>query len=875
MCPRQDLKVAGSGGCRAPKSPHDPKNLSPIGRRPIPERMRFRECALTRRCPQQRHTPLRESQPLGQTFKARHAGLRGIEVYITPGGPASGEIVLTVRSGPGSTDEIASARLDAREITNPGYYPLLFPSIGGSHNQSYFIQLEMKGPGEVNLGLSPADSYLDGAFYIGGEPGEAQLVFRTQYNPAWVVVGLARQALNWLWVLLLCLWLFLVPGLALVVAFYPRSGALSWLETLILGTGVGVASYPILFLLTDLAGVHPGKAFAWGPSVLGGSYLIYKAWGWLSGSVSPRRRWWRPADRIPEFAALLVIGLLLAGRFYPVAGLEAPMWGDSYQHSVITQLMFDNGGLFDSWQPYAELTAFTYHFGFHSIAAVFGWASGESSWRAVLWAGQILNLIAVVGLYPLAMRLSKSRWGGVLALVAAGALAPMPMAYINWGRYTQLAGQAILPIAIYFGWRALESRKVDWRLSALSWVVWGGLALTHYRVLIFGVIFILAYLAVRIWRPNRQAVLRRLLAVTVGAGVLFFPWFLHIFAGRIIDMLVSQLTTPPSSQTVWAVNNRFNFTELAVYLPLALWVLAAAGIVWALVRKRHGLALVAIWAGLVLFAANPDWVGLPGEGALSNFAVFIAAYIPAGLLIGGAAGEALGLGIGGQESSVTPFSIGAELYEKPGEIPALPRYAGETNRSRTGEAPAITRTPLRATWQLWLSAALIVFLSGWGVRERLRDVDSSLGSLVTRPDIHAAQWIKENIPEGARFHVNQFFAFSESVTVGSDAGWWLPLIADRATDLPPINYGFEQTSRADYREWTNALPKLIEEKGIDHPEVLAAFRERGITHIYIGQRQGRVNYSGPEILEPERLLDSLAFTPVYHEDRVWIFAINP
>jgi hypothetical protein len=50
-------------------------------------------------------------------------------------------------------------------------------------------------------------------------------------------------------------------------------------------------------------------------------------------------------------------------------------------------------------------------------------------------------------------------------------------------------------------------------------------------------------------------------------------------------------------------------------------------------------------------------------------------------------------------------------------------------------------------------------------------------------------------------------------------------------------------------------------------------RERGVTHVYIGQRQGRLNYDGPGILEPRQLLASPHFRPVYHEDRVWVFEV--
>ncbi|MGH2521888.1 MAG: hypothetical protein ACRDH2_05230, partial [Anaerolineales bacterium] len=87
------------------------------------------------------------------------------------------------------------------------------------------------------------------------------------------------------------------------------------------------------------------------------------------------------------------------------------------------------------------------------------------------------------------------------------------------------------------------------------------------------------------------------------------------------------------------------------------------------------------------------------------------------------------------------------------------------------------------------------------------------------------------------------------------------------------NYGTEQGPRPDYREWVNRLSARVFEKGLDDSETLALLREQGIKYIYIGQRQGKVNNPGP-ILEPEQLLASAYFEPVYHQDRVWVFALN-
>ena len=228
------------------------------------------------------------------------------------------------------------------------------------------------------------------------------------------------------------------------------------------------------------------------------------------------------------------------------------------------------------------------------------------------------------------------------------------------------------------------------------------------------------------------------------------------------------------------------------------------------------------WCGLVFWAANPQWLNLPGEGVLSNYAILIAAYIPAGLALGTALSWFIGRG----------------------QVRAVVACAG------------------------------LIVLGVWHVPLRCSDVRESPYALVTRPDLHAAAWIEENIPQNARFMVNSFFAYGGTDIVGSDGGWWLPLLAQRQTTLPPLTYETERGPRPDYLEWINALSALVQDKGMTHPDVLRALAERGVTHIYIGQRQGRVNYSGPHVLIAEQLLADSNFEPVYHRDRVWIFRVR-
>ena len=64
---------------------------------------------------------------------------------------------------------------------------------------------------------------------------------------------------------------------------------------------------------------------------------------------------------------------------------------------------------------------------------------------------------------------------------------------------------------------------------------------------------------------------------------------------------------------------------------------------------------------------------------------------------------------------------------------------------------------------------------------------------------------------------------------------------------------------------------MIEAHGITNTKTIATLAEYGVTHVYIGQQQGSVNYNGPLRINTEELLDDPHFEPIYHQDRVWVF----
>ena len=770
--------------------------------------------------------PLGAGSSVGQTFAVRHTGLTAVDVFLRPEAPGGGDLVLRLREGPQSAGDLAQSVLAVSAVGAPGWYRFTFAPQGDGR-RDYYLTLEVRGDGRLTVGAGPGGTYLEGALYENGEARDAQMAFRLAYDPALAAMGLAGEVVGWLGLVGLALFLYALPGWVLLTGLWSGAAALPWPQKLGLASGLSLAVYPLVLLWTSLAGLHLGAFYAWLPPVLA---LVVLAW---------RHRRWRPRQVVqtararlacgavlPDLTYLLLVALILGTRFYAVRGLDLPMWGDSVHHTAIAQLMVDNGGLFSSWQPYAAMQSLTYHFGFHADVAALMWLTGWGAPQATLWAGQVLNVLAVLALYPLAARLGGNRWAGVAAVLVAGLLSPMPMSYTNWGRYTQLAGQVVLPAVVYLAWEALDQQQRDWRLVSLVWLSLGGLALTHYRILIFAVIFLGAYVLLQVSARRLRSAVWGVAILGLGGGLLFLPWFAHLYGGAILANLGAKIATPPTQ--VSEFGQEYNaIGDLFSYLPVGLWLLLVLCLGWGLWRREKGIALMALWWFLVLLAANPAWLWLPGTGALSNFAVFIAAYIPAALIVGAAMGWTM---------------------------------------ARQGAA--------QPSWQVALAAVVLVGAGLWFGPRRLGDMRVAESALATRADVRAMSWIRENTPAQARFLVNSFFAYGGTVVVGSDGGWWLPLVARRESTLPPITYATEEGPRPDYRVWVNALSAQVRDKGVTHPDVLKLLQDRGVTHVYIGQQQGHVNTAGP-VMEPAQMLADAHFRPVYHQDRVWVFEVVP
>lgn len=781
---------------------------------------------------------LQAGAPIGQTFVAHHAGLDGIAVWLSPVRAGQGNLTLRLAADPADPRSIASATLPAAAITGPGFYRFSFPPLQDSHSRYYYAVLESDGAAALRVGAGPADSYLDGALHVAGAPVAAQMAFRLTYERGSVVLDLIRFGLQGAVRLLAVAFLFVVPGWAVLVLLRKQRLAARcehWAEGLAVSAGLSLSIYPILLLWLDVLHVRAGPLLAYLPGFGG---LVVLVWHYRPWRVRPSalrtavRQWWRGPNALPDGVLLIVLLLAALGWFLGTRGLEMPLWHDSVQHGVMVQRIVESGGLYTSWDPYAPYRTFSQQFGFHANVAVWAWLTGMATPEAVILGGQIISLFAVLALYPLGYRI-RGPWAGLVAVFAAGVLMAFPAYYTNWGRYPQMAGQAILCIAAWWVWRLWQTER-GWR--------WGDLlvgaclivstVLGYYRMAFHFLAFVLAAWLVAANPLRRFTQHKRWLALgltALAALVLISPWLFNLAGNLAAGGEASAGAAAAAGQELWA---RIEGLSIEWREPLALVILV--GTLVAIWGKGGALALPVVWLWILALLPIVRLLPLPGVDIIQDFTIQTSLYMPQALIWGALAGL------------------------------AVERWRLTDRR-----------------WLLLPVAVLLIAVGVWRLPARLQIIDRAY-DLSTRPDLRAAAWIRSALPQDAFFLINGVVYTDGVSALAGDAGSWLPLLTQRGVVIPP-QYALvaEQPDEPGYSAAVNGLIRHLAAVSAATPEGHAAICDfpRPITHLYLGQRQGLVNKALPNkaeqpMLNPEQLLQDRAFRLVYHEDHVMIFEFD-
>lgn len=799
-------------------------------------------------------TTLKELPAIGQTFIPNYGGLQAIYLpiqveeiagIIRPESTATeATLTLHLRQSPEADEDIRTASIPVSQLIGQNLARFTFPPLPDSFDNRYYFFLESqtsKPDFTIRLYYSSPTSYINGAGYLNGSPQDWQASFYLAYDRPlllqdWVKWLLVRIAFGLAMGVML-----LLPGGALLVWCYPRNNgqilSLNHIEWLGIASGLSVAIYALLMLTTKVIGGWFNSISLIGILSLCGIAIAIR--------VIPRNLNRRITTQqviiflrnqsgfsLPIILFWLIFLLSVCVRTFIVRGQDFPLWGDSYHHTVISQLIVDHGGLFNSWEPYApQIQSLTYHFGFHALVAIFHWLTGIDVPKAVLAVGQLLNALTVLLAFLLGRRFGGSDWAGAFAALITGLISEYPIYYVNWGRYTQLAGQTILPAVMTLSFLSFhkKNKKKQLGLLMITTISLAGLVITHYRVTLFYLVFIIPLLGIRWGQQNGSLSYLKyqvsyLASIGIGTILLLSPWIYHLAHSRLsqIAYVKVQSNSNNSNLTRTLTENLPSIFQFVI--PLCI-ILGIGGILWGCWQRREEIITVAIWAMFLIIIANPQFIYLPGTEIITYFAVLIAVYLPISVLAG--------------------------------------FFLGEISQQIT----------VRYDWSQYGIALLVIITSIISTYQKSYILDNQHHSLVTKPDLVAMEWVQQKTSIEAKFWVNSFLAYDGWVLAGTDAGWWLPYLSRREGTALPMIYGLEMTNPVDYPIQIIDMVTAVQSNTQNPTLLWQTLRQYGITHIYIGQQHGSV-WGGRVEADIGFLRNNPHFRQIYRFEQVFIFELD-
>lgn len=574
-------------------------------------------------------------------------------------------------------------------------------------------------------------------------------------------------------------------------------------------------AWPIIFLWLSTLGIDTNPLVVHGVLLAGWAVALGR---WL---LNKQQHLNLAKQYLRETAPVLVIlSLVGIASFMSVREAVTGMGTDSYHHSLIVQMMLELGHIPASFAPYAPTQSFTYHFGFHTIATLLAHLSGLASYQVVPLLGQLFIPFASIGVYFLAHAALKNKPAAWVAALAVGLFSAFPSFYVVWGRYTQLTG---LILALFFLGLAFHCANLElkWKNIVMVGLVSAGLSLVHYRATFIAVIGWVSFFAVWFFLHNQKAafIKRTLLfyvPVIVLALVFVLPWLLRIvqFSGVGVS--------PGLTGDVFGIgvrtDNLFYFIALpgrVVQSPLNLVfnLLAVVGAIWGIFRPDRSIFFAGLWFFLMVAVSGPRF----GGAYLDTGTIAISLFAPLSIMLG--------------------FLV-ANI---------LKHHIAQTRVARV------------------LAGVGFIAMLLYGIVHNSGFLNLSRDSLVFRSDMRAMAWISENTPENAAFYVNtNQVGFWREMIIAPDAGYWIPLLAKRATMvLPMASYAErfqDQETIARVVAWTRLFGDVSLDESID------IMKKSGFNYIYIGERGGR--------LDPQVLIDSGKFVVAYQDEKVFVLRIN-
>ena len=580
----------------------------------------------------------------------------------------------------------------------------------------------------------------------------------------------------------------IVPGFALLRLCIPEK-ELGFISRLTLAPGVTTALCMLLFSWGKIVGLKFGPTTPW--LILIASTLL------LVGSLA-RGGWRARLAGIPighwlaGVALIAVLAALLIVRFNSTRGWIVPPGIDSPNHTVVVQLLLEHGGLFDSWAPYNDAETFTYHFGFHGLAALFACMSGSDAIFAVFVMARVFGVCAMAGLFGLVCLWTRNIWGGVFAAVFWELNSDYLSVFDSAGRWTTLAGLTVLSSALVLLSLFLRAANSGgtWRLGLLCIMTSAGLVLAQYKFAVIFAVLAAVFFASRIIAttfeagPNRRGriveIWVRAVIMIAATSLLVAPRMSEVMqtkTGQVLNRIL--IDAPPPTTSDMNPSGLF-LSAFADRPQIFVSSLALLGVLTVLWRRRDALWFVIGWVGLAV-VMEPSLIGLHRAGLLD------------------------------QDNWTFAF---------PGAIAAMAGLA-------VGIACEVGKRPRSLAWNGPLFAIALI-LCGWSA-SRLSPVPE-FARFVRTEDLPAMQWIKTYVPEDGKIAGRGFI--HKGRVLEHDAITWVPYFTRHMTNGTLVA-AMEKIPIAQ-REKAAAFTIELYRRDMSLSESAAWMREQGYPWFYSG-----------------------------------------
>lgn len=511
-----------------------------------------------------------------------------------------------------------------------------------------------------------------------------------------------------------------------------------------------------------------------------------------------------------QFFLLLIIFLVLFIILFNLRNIVAGLGSDSYHHTLITQLILDQGKAPNNYEPYAPIISFSYHFGFHALSALLSYFSGIPVRLIIPITGVLILGLATLSTYFLSLQLFQNNRVSFLTGLLTICTSVLPYYLINFSRFPQLLGLVFcgVLVSLFILWHK-ENFSINF-IPIISLITLGQ-AFTHYRITIMSLIGISIFiLFITFEEDNKIHFLKKnflnWLLYGLSTIILFAPWF--------IKFLILQQNG--YSGEIGGANEQFFSidrlgSEVNNYITnLPIMIIFSLAILLAIKDKIKKVILLFSWSAVLLFLSGPFFLGT----FMDTVSVIFSLYVPILIVVGW-------------------FLI--KFIEKINLDKGNPKFI--------------------FTFIIILIISPI-FLIPSHIHPEF--------SFVSSEDLVAFEWIKENTQDESKFIVNTFnFNFNENYIIGIDAGYWIPLLANRETVTIPMIYQIEKL------QYENTLENLILVHNIvdySSNETINLLSELGYTHIYIGE------WGSKEKLN--QLLENSYYKLIFNEDNAYVFEIS-